>query len=40
MMKRAEDFNLIFLNKIDSLFLMFYIIEIKHKEKVGHEIFI
>ncbi len=39
-MKRAEDLNCIFLNKIDSLPLMFYIVEIKHKEKVEHEIFI
>ncbi len=39
-MRRTEDSDWIFLNKIDSYILMFYIVEIKHKEKDEHEIFI
>ena len=37
-MKRIKDFNLTVRNKIDCFILMFYIVEIKHKEKVENEI--
>ena len=37
-MKRRKDFNSAVWNKIDCLALMFYIVEIKHKEKVENEI--
>jgi len=37
-MKKIKDFNLTVWNKIDYFILMFYIVEIKHKEKVEHEI--
>ncbi len=39
-MKRIKDFNSTVWVEIDYSILIFYIVEIKHKEKVEHEIFV
>jgi len=39
-MKRIKDFDSTLLKEIDYSILMFYIVEIKHKEKAEHEIFV